>query len=205
LKESQRVAPEIKPELPPQTASVPEKQILTTKASDDDEKPCEEQAECSPWDYLRKTYREANKRDMDFQDECWLREQMEIRRVSPATLVELVRRNPLAGFRTPMAGLKWLLKRAGTKTRSAKEIESAAQVATARLTPRENERCQLCRNTGRVIQQDQGGQPATTDQYCQCRMGKDLERVESRKSPKPEGAGGRSPEDVTAMSRAIAI
>ena len=43
---------------------------------------------------------------MVLQDEHWLREQMELRGITPKGLLELVRGNPLSGFHTPMAGLQ---------------------------------------------------------------------------------------------------
>ena len=118
---------------------------------------------------------------MRFQDECWLKEQMEIRRISAEGLLELVRQNPLSGFRSPMAGLKWLVKKFRTKTRSSLELEAAAQATVVTLSPpAESPRCETCGNSGRVLERIEGQRPRTTDQYCDCRMGKELEAIERR-------------------------
>lgn len=115
------------------------------------------------------------------QDEHWLKEQMELRAVTPESLLELVQENPLSGFRSPMAGLKWLVKRFHVKTRSSRDLEAAAEGAAGELTPpAEAPRCRSCNNTGRVLERIEGQRPRATDQYCDCRMGKELEAAEHR-------------------------
>jgi hypothetical protein len=85
---------------------------------DDDEKHPEVPRYGSPLEELRATFRAATGGvEIRFQDECWLKEEMELRRVPPEGLLELLRKNPLNGFRSPMAGLKWLVKKFRTKTR----------------------------------------------------------------------------------------
>jgi len=85
---------------------------------DDDEKHPEVPRYGSPLEELRATFRAATGGvEIRFQDECWLIEEMELRRVPPEGLLELLRKNPLNGFRSPMAGLKWLVKKFRTKTR----------------------------------------------------------------------------------------
>ena len=116
---------------------------------------------------------------MRYQDEIWLKEQMELRSVTPRALIELVRQNQPGGFRHPMAGLKWLVKRFRAKTQSAAEREAAAR--TTALAPRENHRCEKCGNSGRILDRVEGQRPTMTDQYCDCGMGRDLEAVERRR------------------------
>jgi hypothetical protein len=149
---------------------------------DDDEKHPEVPQYRSPLEELRAVFRAANGgAAMRFQDECWLKEQIELRRISPEGLLELVRKNPLSGFRSPMAGLKWLVKKFRTKTRSAAELEAAAQGAVGTLSPpAERPRCEKCGNSGRVLERIEGQRPRATDQYCDCAMGKELEAVERR-------------------------
>ena len=147
---------------------------------DDEEKHPEAPQYGSPLEEWRAVFRAANGgAAMRFQDERWLNEEMELRRVPPEGLLELVRQNPLSGFRSPMAGLKWLVKKFRTKTRSSPELETAAK---ERLLPQpvEGPRCQTCGNTGRVLERIEGQRPRTTEQYCACRMGKELEAVERR-------------------------
>jgi hypothetical protein len=106
---------------------------------------------------------------------------MELRRISPEGLIELVGTNPLSGFRSPMAGLKWLVKRFRTKTRSSLELEAAAQGAVGTLSrPAESPRCDTCGNSGRVLERIEGKRSRATDKYCDCRMGKELEAIERR-------------------------
>ena len=157
---------------------------------DDDEKSHE--APVSPWEELRAEYRKASRgTEMGFQDECWLKEQMELRGVTPEGLVKLVHENPLNGFHSAMAGLKWLVKKFRTKTRSALELEAAAARAASRFSaPVENPRCQKCGNTGRILERIEGHQPRMTNQYCDCRMGKDIELVERRKPKAVAPIGG---------------
>jgi hypothetical protein len=79
---------------------------------------------------------------MGFQDQCWVKEQMESRRITPEGLLKLVRENRLSGFRSPMAGLKWLVKKFPAKTRSAAEMESAVRGPRAFSAPVETPRCE---------------------------------------------------------------
>ena len=146
---------------------------------DDDENPLKESASVNPWEELRKEFRAANRgEEMSVQDERWLKEQMELRQITPGGLLELERKNPLAGFRSPMAGLKWLLNKFVTKTRSHVEIETAFKAAGP--APAEVPRCEMCAGSGRVLERTEGERPTTTDQYCDCRLGRDLKRIESR-------------------------
>jgi len=150
-----------------------------TFSVDDDEKPFEVP---SPWDELRLEYKKASGgAEMRYQDEIWLKEQMELRSVTPGALIELVRQNQLCGFHSPMAGLKWLVKKFRTKTQSAAELEAAAASTAIQCSPpRENPRCEKCGNSGRILDRVEGRRPTITDQYCDCRMGGDLEAVERR-------------------------
>ena len=125
---------------------------------------------------------------MGFQDECWLKEQMELRGVAPERFVELVRLNPLSGFRSPMAGLKWLVKKFRTKTRSAVDLESAARALSAFSPPVETPRCERCGGSGQVLERIEGQRPRMTGQYCDCRMGKQLEALERQTDPAPVDA-----------------
>jgi hypothetical protein len=103
---------------------------------------------------------------MGFQDECWLREEMERRGITPEELAKLVNENPLAGFRSPMVGLKWLVKKFRTKTRSSPELETEAKAALGILSlPAESPRCEPCGNSGRVLERIEGQRPRMTDQY----------------------------------------
>jgi helix-turn-helix protein len=157
-----------------------ENQNLLVSPSDDDEKHREAPVRCSPWEELRRAYRAASRgADMTFQDECWLKEQIELRHISPDALDKLVRENPLTGFHSPMAGLKWLVKKFRTKTRSAVELATGASIAFS--SPVETSRCEKCSNTGRILEPVEGElRPRATDQYCDCRMGKEIEAVERR-------------------------
>jgi helix-turn-helix protein len=166
----------------PRASMVCEETEKHTLSVDDDEKHPEVPQYGSPWEELRAVFRAASGgAEMHFQDECWLKEQMELRRVTPEGLLQLVRKNPLSGFRSPMAGLKWLVKRFRTKTRSAPELEAAAQGAVGTLSPpAESPRCEKCGNSGRALERIESQRPRTTDQYCDCRMGKELEAIERR-------------------------
>ncbi len=149
---------------------------------DGDEKP-PEAGYRSPWEELRAEFAKANGgAEMGFQDECWLKEQMELRRITPGGLVKLVSKNPLSGFRSAMAGLKWLVKKFRTKTRSAGELKAVAVVAAGTFSPPVvATRCEKCGGSGRILERINGQRPIMTDQYCDCRMGKDLEIVERKR------------------------
>jgi len=148
---------------------------------DDDEKLCK--AHRSPWVELREEFKSANGGiEMACLDERWLKENMELRGITPDALMKLVGENPLKGFRSPMAGLKWLVKKFRIKTKSAEHLESEARRRYTCAAAVEIPRCDKCANTGRVLEQSEGAQPPkVTDQYCDCQMGKELEAVESRK------------------------
>jgi len=150
-------------------------------AVDDDEKRLEVQR--SPWEELRAEFKSANGGvQMGCLDERWLKENMELLCIAPDALLKLVRENPLKGFRSPMAGLKWLVKRFRTKTKSAEHLESEARRRHTCAPAVETPRCDKCANTGRVLEQGEGEQrPKVTDEYCGCQMGRDLEAVEKRK------------------------
>ena len=169
---------------PPALVVSEETETKNSLSVDDDGKHTEVPLYGSPLEELRAAFRAANGgAEMRFQDECWLKEEMELRRVPPEALLELVRENPLGGFRSPMAGLKWLVKKFRTKTRSALELEASTQGAAVILSPpAENPRCETCGNSGRVLERIEGQRPRTTNQYCSCRMGKELEAVERRMS-----------------------
>ena len=118
---------------------------------------------------------------MASQDEYWLKENMERRGITPEAMVKLVNENSLTGFHTPMAGLKWLVKKFRAKTLSSQELEDRSTLASVILSPpAERPRCETCGNSGRVLEQIEGDRPRATDQYCTCRMGKELESVERR-------------------------
>jgi len=155
---------------------------LLVSRPDDDEKNREITVDRSPWEKLREAYREASGGgDMDLQDECWLKEQMELRQIAPDGLAKLVRENPLNGFHTPMAGLKWLVKKFRNKTQSAADLAAGtAGLQSAPSIPAEVPRCEKCCNTGRIFQ-CLGGELRPTDQYCDCPMGRDIAAVERRK------------------------
>ena len=102
-------------------------------AADDDELPPKAPIFRSSWEEIRAQFRMANGDEMAFEDERWLKEQLELRRSTPDALLELVRKNPLNGFKTPMAGLKWLVKKLRAKTQSAAERE-AMRVSVYGLT-----------------------------------------------------------------------
>ena len=157
--------------------------LFVSPRADDDEGNREVPAGRSPWEELRQAYREASKgAAMSFQDECWLKEQVELRQISPDALVKLVHENPLNGFHSPMAGLKWLVKSFRIKTRSAAELDSVAGARIAPSLPVEAPRCEKCDNTGRILERIEGEpRPTATDQYCDCRMGREIEAVERRK------------------------
>jgi len=90
-----------------------------------------------------------------------------------------------------MAGLKWLIKKFRTKTHSSVELQTEAEAALEILSPpAESPRCEPCGNSGRVLERIEGQRPRMTDQYCNCRMGKELEAVErrQRKAAVPDGA-----------------
>lgn len=106
----------------------------TSSRSDDDERTTR-----SPWEEIRHRYRSAQGADMSAHDASWLREQMELRNVGVGELLKLVDDNPLNGFaKGPMAGLKWLVKKFGTKAAKA----AAAPVRD--LVVPEAEKCPEC-------------------------------------------------------------
>jgi hypothetical protein len=136
----------------------------------------------SPWEEVRAEFRKATGGvEMGYQDECWVKDQIELRGITPEHFVELVCRNPLSGFHTPMAGLKWLVKKFRTKTLSAVELASEAGATSPFLASVETPRCEKCGNTGRLLERVDGERPRVTDQYCDCRMGKEVLAVERRK------------------------
>ena len=156
-----------------------------TSLSDDDEKQRSAVPQySSPWDELRAKFRVANRgAEMASQDEYWLKENMEQRSITPEALVKLVNENSLSSFHTPMAGLKWLVKKFRAKTHSSQELEDRAKLTSLILSPpAERPGCKTCGNTGRVLERIEGERPKATDQYCDCRMGKELEAVERRRS-----------------------
>jgi hypothetical protein len=150
---------------------------------DEDEKLPEPPVYRSGWEELRAKFQVANGgAEMGFQDECWLKEEMERRGITPKALAKLVDENPLTGFHSPMAGLKWLVKKFRTKTRSSLELGNEAKRALGILSPpAESPRCEPCGNSGRVLERIEGQRPRMTEQYCDCRMGKELKTVETRK------------------------
>lgn len=160
---------------------------------EDDEKPPEASVSLPPWDALRAEFRTAKGgMEMSFQDESWLKEQMERRQIAPESLLELVRENQLRGFQSPMAGLKWLIKKFRLKTKSSAVLEAAATVAVGRMSPpAEVPRCERCGGAGRVLERIEGSRPKMTDQYCDCRLGKELEAVESRPRTAEEPAAAQ--------------
>jgi Helix-turn-helix domain len=172
---------EAKSRIPPKLLSV-----------DDDEKSLSvdvEKLPCSPpyrsaWEELCAKFRAANQgAEMGFQDECWLKGEMERRGITSEELAKLVKENPLNGFRSPMAGLKWLVKKFRAKTCSSLELETETIAALGILPPpKESPRCEPCGNTGRVLERIEGQRPRVTDQYCDCRSGKELKTIETRKA-----------------------
>src|SRR5579883_21605 len=148
----------------------------------------------SAWEKLLGEFRTANRgAEMSFQDECWLKEQMELRGVTPEALLRLVNDNPLGGFHSPMAAVKWLVKKFGNKTRSSRELEAANRLAAGTLSPPiEAPRCDRCSNTGRVLDRTEAQRATATEQYCDCRMGKELEAVERRIRTPPRACLTRS-------------
>jgi len=152
---------------------------------DDDEKRPEPPVCRSAWEELRAKFQVANRgAEMGFQDECWLKEAMERRGITPEALAKLVTENPLAGFHSPMAGLKWLVKKFRAKTRSSLELQNEAKAALGILPPlAESPRCEPCGNSGRVLERIEGQRPRMTEQYCNCRMGKELKAIERRSRP----------------------
>ena len=147
----------------------------------DDEKPGE--AQLPPWERVRAKFKRANKEvEMRCQDEQWLKENMELRRITPEALLQTLDENPLQGFASPMAGLKWLVKQFQKKTESAADLESKARSRYGCLPVVETTRCEKCGASGRVLEHVPGEQrPRATEEYCDCRMGKELEVFEKRK------------------------
>jgi hypothetical protein len=149
---------------------------------DDDEKRSGPPVCRSAWEELRTQFQVANRGvEMGFQDECWLKEAMERRGITPEALLKLTGENPLTGFHSPMAGLKWLVKKFRNKTQSSLELETEIKAALGILPPlKESPRCEPCGNSGRVLERIEGQRPTMTDRYCDCRMGKELKAVEHR-------------------------
>jgi hypothetical protein len=92
----------------------------------------------SPWEELHEHFRRAAKAEMSSQDESWLKEQMELRCITFESFIKLLHENSLERFHSPMAGLKWLVKKFGAKTRSAREHASAGPAVRP---PVESPRC----------------------------------------------------------------
>jgi hypothetical protein len=162
---------------------------------DDDENARKRPFPDSPWDELRSEYRAANGgQEMNCQDERWLKEQMELRGITPDALLQLVHANPVKRFHNPMAGLKWLVKKFQAKTHSAGDLEAVTVCRGASSRPMENPRCEACSNSGRILLHVEGGsRPRVTSEYCNCQMGKDLQVVEKRKQ-KATASSGNSTE-----------
>jgi hypothetical protein len=168
----------------PNEAQAGRQSLPNAFSCEDDEKLLNPPPDQSAWSHLLKAFQAANRgAEMSGQDECWLREEMQRRHATPEALAELVRKNALTGFRNPMAGLKWLVKKFGIKTRSLLELEAEAQryLGPGSLPPpEEGTRCETRNNSGRILERVDGGRPRMTDQYCDCRMGKDLKSAERR-------------------------
>ena len=158
---------------------------IVSSPADDEEKRHRAAVDCSPWDELDTEFRNASRgAEMSYEDKRWLREQMEVRLVSPDELVKLVHANPLSSFHSPMAGLKWLVKRFRAKTRSG----AGNRLSQVLYSPP----CEKCGSTGRIIERVDGCPLRTTDQYCDCRMGKDLEIAERRKDKAVSAVDGKA-------------
>src|ERR1041385_3588629 len=100
-------------------------------------------------------------------------------------------RKPWLGFSAPWAARKWLVRKFRAKTQSAREREAmAVGTAIQCAPPLENPRCEKCGNSGRILERIEGQRPRMTDQYCDCRMAKDLEGVERRKQAAAGPADG---------------
>jgi hypothetical protein len=183
LKESHPQESQVKRNQIPSSAEAKVKNLSPNHFPDDDEQTGRAGAFSSPWDEIRAAYRSANNGiDVSAHDERWLKEWCELRGVEIETLAELLRQNPLGGFKSPMAGLKWLVKNAKAKSCSAAEAEHDAGVLLARLTPEQLQPCARCGNTGWVLDRREGERPVATNCICGCRMGKELEAVERRKA-----------------------
>jgi hypothetical protein len=117
---------------------------------------------------------------MSVQDETWLKDQMELRSIPSEALAKLVNENPLPGFHTPMAGLKWLVKKFRAKTRTSLELASALGAVGTLSPPTEGPRYEICSGSGHVLERIEGQRPIMTDQYCDCRMGRELAAVDRR-------------------------
>ena len=167
----------------PKAARAQKQHLLDSLSGDDDEKLLKPSPNRSAWEEVLTDFHSANQgAELSFQDECWIKEEMERRHTTPEALAELVKKNPLAGFDNPVAGLKWLVKRFRFKTRSSLKLETAAQRALGIILPltAESVRCETCNNSGRVLERTEGQRPRVTDQYCNCRMGQELESAEHR-------------------------
>jgi hypothetical protein len=139
---------------------------LSSSKFDDDDK-----NKLDGWVGLHSDFRAATGKAMTSKDERWLRENMETRGITPEELLKLSRDN--TAFRTPMAGLKWLVKNFQSKNKSKDDLENQLRSQNGFHQVKERPRCDVCSNTGRLAQ---GG-------YCECGMGKDLQRVERRVRP----------------------
>ena len=105
---------------------VPHSGMSKGKPASFDRQEDDETPNLSPWEKICSRYRTAKGTGMDSNDARWLREQMELRNVTPETLLKLIDENPLTGFDTPIAGLKWLLKQAKAKTNAAAPVPAGA-------------------------------------------------------------------------------
>jgi hypothetical protein len=179
-KENHHQVSQIKENQNPSTAESKPKTLSRNHSSDDEQ--VETVVYQSPWEEIRAGYRQANNNlEMSAHDERWVKEQCELRGVEIATLVELLRQNPLCGFKSPMAGLKWLVKNSEAKARSTAEAEFAAHAVLPGLLSVELPRCIRCGNSGWVLERREGERPLATNQHCDCTMGRDVEAVERRR------------------------
>ena len=144
------------------TPSERERKPVSRSLVDDDDSrvDVDAPAACNPWEALRAAFGKANgDSEISRQDETWLKEQMELRNITADALFEMVRTNPLDGFRSPMAGLKWLVKKFCSKTQLGSASEKAAGIAGRLPAKIEAPRCEKCANSGRILEYLEGVRP----------------------------------------------
>jgi hypothetical protein len=116
--------------------------------------------------------------EISLADEQWLKEQMELKGITPAALLELAKQNPPANFKLgPVAALKYLVNQFVRKSKSALLHHATAEalgIGQPHQAIVETPKCAKC---------EWGYLPDRS--HCDCELGRELRRVDERAKRAP--------------------